>query len=109
VPYPAFRVVSWPGDVGNNTFEAMLLNLFRGFHNGFLLSGNYMWSLESTAAASVAVILTPHRIPSVAPAARQAAILTFVGCSTDSTVSALPLGVGKTVLGLSRHGPGSVR
>jgi hypothetical protein len=43
-PYPAFGVVSWRGDVGNSTFEAMQLNLRRAFHNGFLLSSNYMWS-----------------------------------------------------------------
>ena len=43
-PYPAFGVVSWRGDVGNSTFEAMQLNLRRAFQNGFLLSSNYMWS-----------------------------------------------------------------
>jgi hypothetical protein len=44
VPHPAFGVVSWRGDVGNSTFEALQLNLRRTFHNGFLLSSNYMWS-----------------------------------------------------------------
>jgi hypothetical protein len=44
VPYPAFGAVSWRGDVGNSTFEAMQLNLRRTFHNGFLVSANYMWS-----------------------------------------------------------------
>jgi hypothetical protein len=44
VPYPAFGAVSWRGDVGNSTFEALQLNLRRAFHNGFLLSSNYMWS-----------------------------------------------------------------
>jgi hypothetical protein len=44
VPYPAFGAVSWRGDVGNSTFEAMQLNLRRAFRNGFLLSSNYMWS-----------------------------------------------------------------
>jgi hypothetical protein len=44
VPYPAFGVVSWRGDVGNSTFEALQFNLRRTFHNGFLLSSNYMWS-----------------------------------------------------------------
>jgi hypothetical protein len=43
-PYPAFGVVSWRGDVGNSTFEALQLNLRRAFHNGFLLSSNYVWS-----------------------------------------------------------------
>lgn len=43
-PYPAFGVVSWRGDVGNSTFGAIQLNLRRAFHNGFLLSSNYMWS-----------------------------------------------------------------
>ena len=44
VPYPAFGAVSWRGDVGNSTFEAMQFNLRRAFRNGFLLSSNYMWS-----------------------------------------------------------------
>jgi hypothetical protein len=44
VPYPAFGAVSWRGDVGNSTFEALQSNLRRAFTNGFLLSANYMWS-----------------------------------------------------------------
>src|SRR5579863_417116 len=44
VPYPAFGAVSWRGDVGNSTFEALQFNLRRDFHNGFLLTSNYMWS-----------------------------------------------------------------
>jgi hypothetical protein len=43
-PYPAFGPVSWRGDVGNSTFEALQLNLRRAFQNGVLLSANYMWS-----------------------------------------------------------------
>ena len=44
VPYPAFGAVSWRGDVGNSTFEALQLNLRRSFQDGLLLSSNYMWS-----------------------------------------------------------------
>ncbi len=44
VPYPAFGAVSWRGDVGNSTFEALQSNLRRIFTNGLLLSANYMWS-----------------------------------------------------------------
>jgi hypothetical protein len=43
-PYPAFGPVSWRGDVGNSTFEALQLNVRRAFQSGFLLSANYMWS-----------------------------------------------------------------
>ncbi len=43
-PYPAFSQVSWRGDVGNSTFEALQFNARRAFRNGFLLSSNYMWS-----------------------------------------------------------------
>jgi hypothetical protein len=43
-PYPAFGPVSWRGEVGNSTFEALQLNLRRAFQNGVLLSANYMWS-----------------------------------------------------------------
>jgi hypothetical protein len=44
VPNPAFGAVSWRGDVGNSTFEALQTNVRRGFTNGFLLAANYMWS-----------------------------------------------------------------
>lgn len=44
VPYPAFGAVSWRGDVGNSTFEALQTNLRRNLTNGLLLSLNYMWS-----------------------------------------------------------------
>jgi hypothetical protein len=44
VPYPAFGTVSWRGDVGNSTFEALQLNFRRPFQNGVLLSANYMSS-----------------------------------------------------------------
>lgn len=43
-PYPAFSQVSWRGDVGNSTFHALQLNARRAFQNGFLITGNYMWS-----------------------------------------------------------------
>ncbi|MGA8597031.1 MAG: TonB-dependent receptor [Bryobacteraceae bacterium] len=43
-PYPAFGPVSWRGNVGNSTFHALQLNARRQFQNGFLVSGNYMWS-----------------------------------------------------------------
>ncbi len=43
-PYPAFGPVSWRGDVGNATFEALQFNARRAFQNGFLISANYMWS-----------------------------------------------------------------
>ena len=43
-PYPAFGPVSWRGDVGNSTFEALQLNARRAFQGGFLLSSNFMWS-----------------------------------------------------------------
>lgn len=44
LPYPGFGAVSWRGDVGNSTFEALQLNVRRPFQNGFLVSANYMWS-----------------------------------------------------------------
>jgi hypothetical protein len=43
-PYPAFGPVSWRGDVGNATFEALQFNARRAFQHGFLLTANYMWS-----------------------------------------------------------------
>jgi len=44
VPYPQFGAVSWRGDVGNSTFEALQVNVRRAFQNGFLLTSNYTWS-----------------------------------------------------------------
>ena len=43
-PYLAFGPVSWRGDVGNATFEALQFNGRRAFQNGLLLTANYMWS-----------------------------------------------------------------
>jgi hypothetical protein len=43
-PYPAFGPVSWRGNVGNSTFEALQFNARRAFQSGLLLSANYMWS-----------------------------------------------------------------
>ena len=43
-PFPHFGPVSWRGDVGNSTFEALQLNVRRPFQRGLLLSANYMWS-----------------------------------------------------------------
>ncbi len=43
-PYPAFGPVTWRGNVGNSTFEALQLNARRAFQSGFLLSTNFMWS-----------------------------------------------------------------
>jgi hypothetical protein len=43
-PYPAFGPVSWRGDVGNSTFEALQLNARKAFQKGFLFTANYMWS-----------------------------------------------------------------
>jgi hypothetical protein len=43
-PFPQFGSVSWRGDVGNSTFEALQLNVRRAYQSGILLSANYMWS-----------------------------------------------------------------
>ncbi len=43
-PYPEFGPVSWRGDLGNSTFEALQLNVRRAFQRGVLFSANYMWS-----------------------------------------------------------------
>src|SRR5581483_10892962 len=37
-PYPAFGPVSWRGDVGNSTFQALQLNARRAFQKGLLFS-----------------------------------------------------------------------
>ncbi len=42
--YPAFGPLTWRGDVGNSTFEGLLLTARRAFQNGFSLTSNYMWS-----------------------------------------------------------------
>ncbi len=43
-PYPAFGPITWRGDVGNSTFQALQLNARRALRNGLLFSANYMWS-----------------------------------------------------------------
>ena len=43
-PYPQFGVVSWRGNDSNSTFHALQANVRRQFRNGWLISGNFMWS-----------------------------------------------------------------
>ncbi len=43
-PYPAFGVVAWRGNTSNSTFHALNFGARKTFHQGWLLSANYMWS-----------------------------------------------------------------
>jgi hypothetical protein len=43
-PYPLFGPITWRGDVGNSTFEALQFNVRKAFQSGFLFTANYMWS-----------------------------------------------------------------
>src|SRR5271166_2714023 len=43
-PYPAFSQISWRGDIGNSSYNALALSLKRSFSRGLLISANYTWS-----------------------------------------------------------------
>ena len=43
-PYPAFSQISWRGNIGNSSYNALALSLKRSFTRGLLVSGNYTWS-----------------------------------------------------------------
>ena len=43
-PYPAFSQISWRGDIGNSSYNALALSLKRNFSRGLLVSANYTWS-----------------------------------------------------------------
>ncbi len=43
-PYPQFSQISWRGDTGNSSYNALALSLRRSFSHGFLFSANYTWS-----------------------------------------------------------------
>ena len=43
-PYPAFSQISWRGNVGNSSYNALALSLKRAFSHGLLVSANYTWS-----------------------------------------------------------------
>ncbi len=43
-PYPAFSQISWRGNIGNSSYNALALSLKRSFSRGLLVSANYTWS-----------------------------------------------------------------
>jgi hypothetical protein len=43
-PYPAFSQISWRGNIGNSSYNALALSLKRSFSHGLLVSANYTWS-----------------------------------------------------------------
>lgn len=43
-PYPAFSQISWRGNIGNSSYNALALSLKRNFSRGLLVSANYTWS-----------------------------------------------------------------
>ena len=43
-PYPAFSQISWRGNIGNSSYNALALSLKRYFSRGLLVSANYTWS-----------------------------------------------------------------
>jgi hypothetical protein len=45
-PYPDFGQVSWRGNIGNSSYQALAVSVKRSFSHGFLVSGNYLWSHE---------------------------------------------------------------
>ena len=45
-PYPDFGQVSWRGNTGDSSYQALALSVKRSFAHGLLISGNYLWSHE---------------------------------------------------------------
>jgi hypothetical protein len=45
-PYPDFGQVSWRGNIGNSSYQALSLSMKRSFSRGVLISANYLWSHE---------------------------------------------------------------
>ncbi len=43
-PYPTFSQISWRGNIGNSSYNALALSLKRSFTAGLLISANYTWS-----------------------------------------------------------------
>src|SRR5271165_815595 len=43
-PYPAFSQISWRGNIGDSSYNALALSLKRSFSRGLLISANYTWS-----------------------------------------------------------------
>ena len=43
-PYPAFSQISWRGNIGDSSYNALALSLKRSFSRGLLVSANYTWS-----------------------------------------------------------------
>jgi len=43
-PYPQYSQISWRGNIGNSSYNALALSLKRNFARGLLFSANYTWS-----------------------------------------------------------------
>jgi len=43
-PYPTYSQISWRGNIGNSSYNALALSLRRTFARGLLISANYTWS-----------------------------------------------------------------
>ena len=43
-PYPALSQISWRGNIGDSSYNALALSLKRSFSRGLLVSANYTWS-----------------------------------------------------------------
>jgi len=43
-PYPAFSQISWRGNIGDSSYNALAFSLKRSFSRGLLISANYTWS-----------------------------------------------------------------
>ena len=77
VPYPAFGAVSWRGDVGNSTFEALQSNVRRSLYEWSVCSAPTICGrIRSTTAALAEASRTRLRTPFAAPAIKRAATTT---------------------------------
>ena len=43
-PHPQYSQISWRGNIGNSSYNALALSVKRNFAHGLLISANYTWS-----------------------------------------------------------------
>jgi hypothetical protein len=105
-PYPAFSQISWRGDIGNSSYNALAVSLKRNFSNGLLASVNYTWSHEiddGSNGSGDGDSVTPQNVSCLPPGSAQCGERADGAFDARNVVNAnviyeLPFGAGKRYL-----------
>ena len=113
-PYPAFSQISWRGNIGNSSYNALALSLKRSFSRGLLVSANYTWSHsidDGSNGSGDGDSITPQNVscwPRSAAQCGEGASSAFDARNVFNAnfIYELPFGAGKTYLSGKRFREG---